>query len=299
MELGIVEQLTHSTVRIECTLESGQQSSGTGFFFGFPVGNDSIPLLVSNKHVVKGAKLGRLFFTLSTLDSPPTPDRGNLYPFVLDNFESAWLPHPDPDIDLAVMPLSGALHQVKQQSGRDTFFIKLSPQHIASTDERQAYSTMEDVVMIGYPNGIWDQVNNMPVLRKGITATHVGTRWNGRDEFLIDVATFPGSSGSPVFLIDIGSYRDAQGNTYFGKHRVKLLGINHSVMLHRADGVIHMVDTPTAMQPVPVTGIPNNLGVAVNSQRLLDFEPLLLNLQKQLEQRLQRPSSGPYPRRVF
>jgi hypothetical protein len=31
--------------------------------------------------------------------------------------------------------------------------------------------------MIGYPNGIWDAKNNLPVIRKGITATHANIPW--------------------------------------------------------------------------------------------------------------------------
>ena len=54
--------------------------------------------------------------------------------------------------------------------------------------------------MIGYPDGIWDSVNNLPVIRKGITATHPHISWNGKTEFLTDIASFPGSSGSPYFL---------------------------------------------------------------------------------------------------
>jgi hypothetical protein len=301
MALGIIEQLTHSTVRIECVSANGQQSSGTGFFFSFGTQEMPVPLIVSNKHVIEGAKLGRLYFTFASPDEGkgPSPDTGKLLPIMVENFETRWIPHPDPNIDLAVMPIAGVLDEIRQRTGRHAFYVTLGPDDISSTEERQSYSTMEDVLMIGYPNGIWDQVNNLPVIRRGITASHVGTRWNGRDEFLIDVATFPGSSGSPVFLVNIGSYRDAMGTTYMGKTRVKLLGVNHSVMLHRADGVIEMVNTPTATVPIPVTGIPNNLGVALNSQRLLDFEAILNDKQREFEQRPQVAPPAAYPRKIY
>ena len=35
MNLSISEQLTYSTVRIECELKMGGVSTGTGFFFNF------------------------------------------------------------------------------------------------------------------------------------------------------------------------------------------------------------------------------------------------------------------------
>lgn len=299
MPIGIIESLTYSTVRIECTSSTGQQSTGTGFFFGFVAGESGIPLLVTNKHVIAGAKFGRFVFTLTRADASGLPDIGNLFPAVVDNFEQAWIPHPDSNIDLAIMPMAGVLEEVHKKSGRYVFYCNLGTDLIPPMEERKNFSTMEEVLMIGYPNGIWDQVNNLPVIRRGITASHVGNRWNGRDEFLIDVATFHGSSGSPVFLVNIGSYRDAYGNTFMGQHRIRLLGINHSVMLHHADGVIRMIDTPTAMQPVPITGIPNNLGVAVNSQRLLDFEPILHRLQQEFEQRRQTIPVTTYPKKIY
>lgn len=60
--------------------------------------------------------------------------------------------------------------------------------------------------MIGYPNGLWDSQNNLPIIRRGITATSVKKDYNGKKEFLIDAAVFPGSSGSPVFIFNEGSY---------------------------------------------------------------------------------------------
>ncbi len=44
--------------------------------------------------------------------------------------------------------------------------------------------------MIGYPNGIWDEANNMPIIRRGITATHPNFNYNGKPEFMIDAACF-------------------------------------------------------------------------------------------------------------
>jgi hypothetical protein len=307
MQLGIIEQLTHSTIRIECTDIHGRPSSGTGFFFAFAPGALSIPVIITNKHVVRGARTGSLSFTLALAGDAQQPDVGNLFALTVENFEGAWVGHPDPAIDLAAMPLAGVLQSVFERTGRHPFYAITSPEIVPSQEDRSKYSTMEDVVMIGYPNGIWDRINNLPVIRRGITASHVRNKWNGRDEFLIDVATFPGSSGSPVFLVNIGSVTDAFGRTTLGETRIRLLGINHSVMLHRADGTIQMVDTPTTMQPVPVTGIPNNLGIAVNSLRVLDFEAIFVELHRKFTERSStgappEPPKAPgatYPYKVF
>ena len=47
---------------------------------------------------------------------------------------------------------------------------------------------------------IRDRVNALPILRRGSTATALALDFEGRAEFLIDAAVYPGSSGSPVFV---------------------------------------------------------------------------------------------------
>ena len=95
---------------------------------------------------------------------------------------------------------------------------------------------------------------------------------NGKSEFLTDIASFPGSSGSPVFLANIGGYMDNKGNTYMGAHRIRLLGIHYAGAMHTASGEIRIVTAPTSNIPVPITAIPNNIGVAINSKELLVLE---------------------------
>jgi hypothetical protein len=46
-----------------------------------------------------------------------------------------------------------------------------------------------------------DSANNLPIVRKSITATHPSIDYRERREFLIDAACFFGSSGSPVFRV--------------------------------------------------------------------------------------------------
>lgn len=71
--------------------------------------------------------------------------------------------------------------------------------------------------MIGYPNGLWDSVNNMPIVRRGTMATNISLNHNDKREFVIDAACFPGSSGSPVVLFNKGGYADKKGNLNWGK----------------------------------------------------------------------------------
>ena len=120
---------------------------------------------------------------------------------------------------------------------------------------------------MGYPNGLWDQKNNRPIARKGITATHPGINYNGKQEFLIDVACFPGSSGSPVLLYNPCNYIDRMDNC-FSKPRVKFLGILRA-------GPVHII---RPLKDITIK-MPNNLGMVINSYKILDFIPLLNKLR--------------------
>lgn len=270
MSLGMIEQLTHSTVRIETTLHDGRGATGTGFYMNFlQDGDRCVPVIVTNKHVIANANIGKFHLTLAGPDGLPIPGSHHLFQFA--NFENQWIKHPNPEIDLAALLIGPTLNQM-QQSGKPAFYVPLQTSLIPSDDERKDYSPMEDIVMIGYPNGIWDAKNNLPVIRKGITATHTNINWNGKSEFLTDIASFPGSSGSPVFLANIGGYMDNKGNTYMGAHRIRLLGVHYAGAMHTASGKIEIVTTPTSNVPVPITQIPNNIGVVINSREILKLE---------------------------
>ena len=54
--LSILEQLCFSTTRIETEDSVGGKFSGTGFFYNLIIGDKTIPLIVTNKHVVQNMK---------------------------------------------------------------------------------------------------------------------------------------------------------------------------------------------------------------------------------------------------
>ncbi len=126
--------------------------------------------------------------------------------------------------------------------------------------------------MVGYPNGLWDEVHNKPIFRKGITASHLKFDYNGKKEFLIDAACFPGSSGSPVFLLYEGAFNDRNGELYGGT-KFNLLGTLYAGPQHTAKGEIMI--KPINQLPTIMTSIPNNLGFVIKSSRILELEKLI------------------------
>lgn len=270
--LSLSERLTYSTVRIECELASGGISTGTGFFCRFAdKGEQHVPAIVTNKHVIEGARRGQFHLHRANAEGEPLPLEST--PILIEDFSKSWILHPEKDVDLCIMPIAGLLNQAHQQ-GHRFFYIPLDKSLIPTSEELVGLTAMEDVVMIGYPNGIWDEINNMPIIRRGITATHPNLNYNGNPEFMIDAACFPGSSGSPVFLFNQGSYPDKLGNLNIG-NRIKLLGVLYAGPQHTATGEIEIVNVPTQQRAVAFSRIPNNLGSVIKSQKLSDFETIL------------------------
>jgi len=196
--------------------------------------------------------------------------------FDVPNFEKHWIGHPDPGVDLCVMPIAPLL-RFSEQQGRQLFFKSLGQELIPSQAELANLMAIEEIVMVGYPNGIWDHVNNMPVFRRGVTATHPNTDYCGRKEFMIDAACFPGSSGSPVLLYNFGNYSDRKGNTIIGT-RIRFLGVLFAGPQHTATGEIIITNIPTAAKPVAISRIPNNLGLVIKADRLTEFDNVLSKL---------------------
>lgn len=277
MNLTLSERLTFSTVRIECQLQTGETSTGTGFFFRFlETGGQHVPAIVTNKHVIEGAVYGRFHLNLADSNGQPLGQHEN---FTIGNFEAGWIKHPDPDVDLCILPIGEVLHTVQAQ-GKNIFFVILDKSLIPSAAELAQLTALEEIIMIGYPNGIWDAVNNKPIIRRGITATHPNLPYDGKQEFMIDAACFPGSSGSPVFLFNVGGYASREGSMIIGT-RVKLLGVLYAGPQHTATGEIGIVNISTQQRPVAISRIPNNLGIIIKSQRLFDFEEILQRLIQQ------------------
>lgn len=273
LNLSITEQLAYSTVRIQCQLSNGKTSTGTGYFYNFCMDEKTkrhIPAIVTNKHVVENSIKGG--FVLSVQEEGKVKEK-ELLPININNFLDLWIPHPNGDIDLCVFPIAPLLNEVKKQA-KTPFYISIGSELLPTEEELSELTAMEDVVMIGYPNGIWDSVNNQPVFRRGITATHPAKDYESKPEFLIDAACFPGSSGSPVFLLNLGGYQTRKG-AVIGPSRIKLLGTLYAGPQFTATGDIVVTNIPTTNKAISITNIPNNLGFVIKSRILEDFDKIL------------------------
>lgn len=263
-QASISELLLHLTIRLEVKVLGGI-SVGTGFFFNFCKDDGgSVPTIVTNKHVVKGAnEMDVLFTSLSREDAGAPP----FEPLHIKGMLGKWIEHPNPEVDLCVLPIEQVLSAFNA-AGRQLLYEPLDASLILREEEARQLSAIEQVTMIGYPNGLWDDVNNLPIVRTGVTATPVFVDYKGKKEFLIDAACYPGSSGSPVLLYNEGAY-PTSGGIALGS-RLKLLGIMYKVPVRMINGEI-VVSSGCHVESQGML----NLGFVIKATELLRFEPLL------------------------
>ncbi len=276
-QLSIFEQLEFCTTRIEGQDAKGQSWSGTGFFFYLDMGSASdkiMPLIITNKHVVENAV--QLIIQFSKADAHGDPVYSVPYKVSKTDMSSIVF-HPDPEVDLCGIPFLELVRMLQSLHG-NVFHKHFDNSQIPTQQQLEGLDAVEEIMMIGYPNGLWDAKHNMPIFRKGITATPVWLDHNGKKEFMIDAACFPGSSGSPVVLCNSGQYHDKHGNTYFGSGRLYLLGLLYAGPQLTVTGEIKVVTIPEAhVVPHSVSHIPNNLGYVIRSERILELINVINN----------------------
>lgn len=203
----ISTQLLFTTVKIVSLDSSGQAISvGTGFIYSLNNDKDtnsSIPLIITNYHVVKNCKSIQLTFHKNS-NSTPSKELMSLN-FIIENTIDYKLK----GLDIFALPLAPFLRQLKDLP----YYIQLESSLIPDKKIVDDLQAIEDVVIIGYPSGLSDTHSGFPIVRKGITATPIWNDFKNTPMFLIDATVVPGSSGSPVFIYNQGSYASKKGIT--------------------------------------------------------------------------------------
>lgn len=266
----ISDQLRYMTVRI---LTSPNQTTnwtgaGTGFLYRFTKEDKTVPLLVTNKHVVDGAVMIGLNFHV-TLDNSetPLPGCGQLISFAAD--QGSIIRHPDPNVDLAAIAIGPLYHHAINKEGWHPFIKCLDKTHLPSAQMMADFGSLEDIVMVGYPTGLVDAVNNFPIVRRGITSTPYTTDYQGKREFLADIPVYRGSSGSPIFVMNEGSYSTA--NALVMGTRFALIGVLYAGHTETINGQIVAEPVPTNLAPVAKVTHIINLGLCIKSALIEDL----------------------------
>ena len=200
--------------RATILIETTSGGRGTGFLVGRELAKDQWRiLLITNKHVLdadatkrNAMKSVKLHINVEVNGSVV----GKIVDYPLEDTTGKWWrEHPSADIDVLAInavPLFNAQKKIANRFAPEDLFAP------AAKRKEMDISAGEEIMTVGYPSGIRQGKTNSPLIRQGIIATRIGeelheevpcpggVRIRKSRAFLIDGATIPGSSGSPVVL---------------------------------------------------------------------------------------------------
>ncbi len=140
--------------------------------------------------------------------------------FAIESATVLW--HPNTKVDLAAIPLvndgSGKTEVVDTgsgQAGSDRgsdhlgMVNALTEEHLLTESEFRQLKPIEDVIMMGYPFGHSNEKNLLPIVRTGCTASHPQLDCTESGYFVVNLLSYSGSSGSPVYLKQTDSKIDS------------------------------------------------------------------------------------------
>lgn len=246
-----LKQLLFSTVRIVADVDiddSTKKSVGTGFLVNKKIDEQTNQVfLITNKHVIastdqNGKVIGKFkaaSFSLLKKESD-LPKLGDRIVVNVTNLSDLFFLHPDESVDLAICNISD-LFNVLEKSKQSVFIRSIPLELIPSKEEM--FDVIEDIVFVGYPNGVFDESNHLPIMRRGITASPIEIDFEGSKKFIIDAQVFPGSSGSPVFIKE---QHLRNGNLKIGADNYYFVGIISRVFHRTEEGDLIESIAPTA-----------------------------------------------------
>lgn len=168
---------------------------GTGFVYGSVIEgreNRYNPFLVTNKHVIKDLHNIILRF------NPANGEAAKDYPMnlVSNDGKQLWMGHPNPDVDIAVMPI---LLNIVQNDGMKWGFFQ-SDFHsftVNEMEENRLYEG-ESIFVLGFPMGLVTSDRQYVFARGGIISRIKDIYEKRSKDYVIDALVFPGNSGGPV-----------------------------------------------------------------------------------------------------
>jgi len=226
----------HATVRVENEWQKG----GTGFLVIRKIDpKQGKVFLVTNKHIIhfdpqvrEKALFLRLYLNVREKDGTVM---GKPFQIPLrEDDQKLWREHPNPDVDVLAIDITSLINS---QPNIENTGAEYSLFATSAVLRKEDITEGEEILIIGYPLGLFSTRVYFPLVRQGIVASRIGekirirfhypsgeTRNSEIPGFLVDAAVLPGSSGSPVVLKPIIG-REVKGKIEMGMARPYLLGV--------------------------------------------------------------------------
>ena len=241
----------YKTAAYLCLATKSGTATATGFFFRF--NSSQCPILITNRHVLEN--------TASVIISTRPRGQNETAQFTVSVNSKTLTFHPNSSIDLAMLKITRDIIILTENLSFDDLDItSVSESMIPSIEEIKSMNFIEDIIMFGCPNGLWINKSAFPIARKGITATPASSNSYGMDYFYVDIGSFNGSSGSPIFLCTDESVNKTED--------VRLLGVFYQAQY--SDSKILQPDSSILSLQEKI-----HLGKAISSVRILDFKPYI------------------------
>lgn len=249
------DQLSLITTKV--ILQKGNEplTQGTGFYFAkVDTLNSGFMALITNYHVLTGAApkenktpIGDniLIYFHKNLDSLSDLKEVRL-PLFTKSGKPVWISSSKyPNADIAVIPIpTDAIEDCERVLITEEWTKQ--PAYLRPTSS---------ITLIGYPYGISDTVNNLPIWKTGSIASEPNYDFNGEPSFLLDISAFPGMSGSPAFIIDNNS----------GSYEISASGIRVSGKLQKFIGVYASMEMLSEDKYLEQLNMNGNYGIKVSS----------------------------------
>ena len=264
---SLSEYVLFSTVRIQ-TFGENTKGFATGFLFDLIHNENSKRIVVTNKHVFDETQNAIFSFHRSSENSTPA---GCQFEYSVESM-SHIVKHPDSEIDLCYLPYD-LVEQASYNCGVKLYPVFLSPELIPDPQTLASLPLTQEVYMYGYPIGLWDTYNHLPIVRRGSLASPPLLDYCGNPTGAVDIATFPGSSGSPIFVINDGGFiNDKLGNVWENRRVAVFLGVLASGAQMKADGTLDMIAIPVQHQQIARGRmLPIHLGYYIKSEEVVRF----------------------------
>jgi len=202
----------HATVRVENEWGKG----GTGFLVIRKMEEKQGKVfLVTNKHVIHPElqtreKAGYLTLFLNVREKDGTVKGKSFRVPLNEDDQKLWREHPNPPVDVLAVDITSLINSHPNLENRGADYSLFATPRILKEEN---ITEGEEVLILGYPLGLFHTRSHSPLVRQGIVATKIGERIQVRFRsssgdpqrveipgFLIDAQIIPGSSGSPVVL---------------------------------------------------------------------------------------------------
>lgn len=157
----LAEQLFFTTCHLKAQSKA-QEWTGTGFMYKVQTDKGPVDFMVTNKHVLQDAEVLEVLFVGADGKGAPLLGQPARFRVPLDR-DNNWFGHRDPEVDVAVVPFSGVLQEMRAH-GQQPFVVSVGPEIcLGSAVPPIETDALESVTFLGYPQGIFDAANFLPV----------------------------------------------------------------------------------------------------------------------------------------